>query len=98
MSTIPTIRSLSASFSEIIGHPTTLTTSVLVTTFVAPSTMTIEILPSLVVSSKPPPQLSPSPPPTLAPETTATAETEVTTLVSEGPHTTTTPEPTSVET
>ena len=52
-------RSLSATFSELIGQPTPPELRVPIPTIVAPVTGTIETLPSSIVSSEPPPTVIP---------------------------------------
>ena len=54
MTDTPVSRSLVATFSEIIGHPTPLELQVPITTAAAPVTGTTETLPSSVALSEPP--------------------------------------------
>ena len=60
MTHTPVYRSLAATFSKIIGHPTPLELQVPITTAVAPVIGTIETLLSSVASSEPPHIVTPT--------------------------------------
>jgi hypothetical protein len=73
--TLSASRSLSATFSELIGHPTPLELCVPVTTIAAPLTGTTEMFSSSIASSEPPTTASQPPLVTPTPEATTTETT-----------------------